>query len=91
MHTRIRRAIVAASAAVGLVSFHLRLRNGQAPASYRAPRSPFRDGKPDLNGIWQANNSANWDIQGHAARQGTRARARCRLQRACGSRCRRGR
>ncbi len=28
------------------------------------------DGKPDLNGIWQAMNSANWDIQDHAAKQG---------------------
>ena len=43
---------------------------GQAPSTYKAPRSPFKDGKPDLSGIWQANNTANWDIQGHAARQG---------------------
>jgi hypothetical protein len=28
------------------------------------------DGKPDLNGIWQALNSANWDIQPHAASAG---------------------
>ena len=28
------------------------------------------DGKPDMNGIWQAMNSANWDIQDHAAKQG---------------------
>jgi len=26
------------------------------------------DGKPDLNGIWQALNSANYDIEAHAAR-----------------------
>jgi hypothetical protein len=26
------------------------------------------DGKPDLNGIWQALNTANFDIQGHASR-----------------------
>lgn len=31
---------------------------------------PTRDGKPDLSGIWQALNSANWDIQAHAARPG---------------------
>ncbi|HWW82497.1 MAG TPA: hypothetical protein VNZ26_02780 [Vicinamibacterales bacterium] len=37
-------------------------------ATYRAPRTP--DGKADLNGIWEAVNSANWDIQDHAARQG---------------------
>lgn len=28
------------------------------------------DGKPNLNGIWQAINTANWDLQDHAARQG---------------------
>jgi hypothetical protein len=39
----------------------------QAPA-YRAPRTA--DGKPNLNGIWQANNAANWDLQGHAAAKG---------------------
>src|SRR5882724_2064160 len=33
---------------------------------YRAARAPGN--KPDLNGIWQANNTANWDIQSHAAR-----------------------
>ena len=40
---------------------------GQAPA-YKAPRTA--DGKPNLNGIWQAINTANWDLQGHAARAG---------------------
>src|SRR5215475_13931894 len=38
---------------------------GQSPA-YRAPRAP--DGKPDLNGIWQALNEANYDIELHTAR-----------------------
>jgi hypothetical protein len=36
----------------------------QAPA-YRAPRTP--DGKPNLNGLWQAMNTANWDIEAHSA------------------------
>ena len=42
----------------------------QAPAQqlapYRAPRFPGTQ-IPDLNGIWQAINSANWDIEPHAA------------------------
>jgi hypothetical protein len=28
------------------------------------------DGKPNLNGIWQAMNTANWDLEAHAARPG---------------------
>jgi hypothetical protein len=36
----------------------------QAPA-YRAPRTP--DGKTNLNGLWQAMNTANWDIEAHSA------------------------
>ncbi|HUA63655.1 MAG TPA: hypothetical protein VML19_33210 [Verrucomicrobiae bacterium] len=39
-----------------------------AQSTYKAPRAA--DGKPDLNGIWQVLNTANWDIQGHAAAAG---------------------
>jgi hypothetical protein len=39
-----------------------------AAQGFRAPRTP--DGAPDLNGIWQANNTAHWDLETHAARQG---------------------
>jgi hypothetical protein len=35
---------------------------------YRAPRTP--DGKPNLSGIWQAINEADFDIQAHDARPG---------------------
>jgi hypothetical protein len=35
-------------------------------ASYTAPRTA--DGVPDLNGIWQALNTAHYDIQAHPAR-----------------------
>lgn len=41
--------------------------SAQTPA-YRAPRTA--DGKPNLNGIWQAINTANWDIQSHTAAAG---------------------
>jgi hypothetical protein len=37
---------------------------GQTP--YRAPRAD--GGKPDLNGIWQVINEANYDLEGHNAR-----------------------
>ena len=35
---------------------------------YKPPRAP--DGHPDLNGIWQAFTTANWDIQDHEAQAG---------------------
>ncbi|HYM35898.1 MAG TPA: hypothetical protein VET48_10910 [Steroidobacteraceae bacterium] len=37
-----------------------------AKAAYKPPHGP--DGHPDLNGIWQALNSANYDIEPHSAR-----------------------
>ena len=47
---------------------------GQGPtAAYRAPRTP--DGKPDLNGMWQALNEANYDIEMHMARPAMALRA----------------
>jgi hypothetical protein len=35
-------------------------------STYRAPRA--EGGKPDLNGIWQSLNEANYDLEGHNAR-----------------------
>ncbi|HEX2559489.1 hypothetical protein [Phenylobacterium sp.] len=37
-----------------------------AETPYKAPRGP--GGKPDLNGVWQVMNHANYDIEPHAAR-----------------------
>jgi hypothetical protein len=39
---------------------------GQGQPGYKAPRAA--DGHPDLNGIWQALNTANYDIEPHVAR-----------------------
>src|ERR1700693_1040638 len=62
MQMRIRDSIIA-----GVLFLAAIPAAGQAQA-YRAPRTA--DGKPNLNGIWQAVNSADWDLQGHAAAKG---------------------
>lgn len=48
-------------AAAALFSFALPAAQAQA---YRAPRSA--DGHADLNGVWEALNTANWDLQDHS-------------------------
>jgi hypothetical protein len=40
-----------------------------AATEYRAPRTG--DGRPDLNGIWQALDGPNWNVEAHAADFGT--------------------
>jgi hypothetical protein len=65
MRSLFRGATVAALAT--LVCTAVEPAAAQAP-SYKAPRTP--DGKPDLNGIWQALGTAHWDLEGHAARPG---------------------
>jgi hypothetical protein len=57
----IRVTLAAITACLALA---VALVNAQAPA-YRAPRAP--DGKPNLSGIWQAINTANYDIEPHSA------------------------
>ncbi len=59
-----RRSVLAA---VALVSIAVACGERQ-PAAYRAPRTP--DGTPNISGIWQAMNTANWDLEPHEARMG---------------------
>jgi hypothetical protein len=53
--------VIAAGILVALSGLHA---FGQT--AYRAPRA--EDGHPDLNGIWQTMNEANYDLQAHMAR-----------------------
>jgi hypothetical protein len=64
-----KRLMLIAIAGIGCLPLVLASIAGQqtpaAATTYRAPRTA--DGKPNLNGIWQAINTANWDLQDHAA------------------------
>jgi hypothetical protein len=71
VQNRLRRGLLFASATAAALIAALWL--GVLPMmsqvqTYEPQRTA--DGKPDLNGIWQALNTANWDIQDHAARAG---------------------
>jgi hypothetical protein len=62
---RAAAALTAAAAVVGTLSACASSATEPA-APYRAPRAV--DGHPDLNGVWQALNTANFDLQAHPAR-----------------------
>jgi hypothetical protein len=64
-HAFLGGVVVAAVAITLVVATRLTEAQG-APAAI--PR--FTDGHVNLSGIWQANNTANWDILTHRARQG---------------------
>src|SRR5579863_5663791 len=60
----LKKTLIAAAAALAIAM--------PAPAqtaAYRAPRAA--DGHADMSGIWQAINSANWDLEDHSAQPGT--------------------
>ena len=66
---RLRFAGLAAAVALtAACSFNVAGSGDGQSSSYRAPRTP--DNAPDLSGIWQANNTANWDLEPHEARMG---------------------
>jgi hypothetical protein len=54
-----------AGATAGALLFAALPVTGQAPRA-AIPRGP--DGKPDMNGIWQTLNTANWDLEPHNAK-----------------------
>jgi hypothetical protein len=67
------RAVIASAGVAAVLSLAVvpaggQAAGGQARAAYRAPRTA--DGKPNLNGIWQALNEAYWDIEAHSAAPG---------------------
>jgi len=67
MQSRLTKWSVVAVAGAAICLLAVMPSPAQAPA-YKAPKT--KDGKADLNGIWQAMNEANWDIRPHGASQG---------------------
>jgi hypothetical protein len=59
----LKKTIIAAAAALAIA-----MPAASQTVPYRAPRAA--DGHADLGGIWQAMNSANWDLQDHSPQQG---------------------
>jgi len=69
MRNRLRTTIIAsAAAAVVAVGMSFTVQSVEGQQGYQAPQTA--DGKPDLNGIWQAVSSAHFDVEPHAARFG---------------------
>jgi hypothetical protein len=69
MHSELRDALFAlAGAGAMAVVFYtaMPVLGQQKPAM--AAGIPRLNGKPDLNGVWQALNTANWDLEAHMAR-----------------------
>jgi hypothetical protein len=68
----IAAALAVAAAVIFLVGAYTERTTAQgtaAPAQASgAGTMPRTSGKPDFSGIWQANNTANWDLQTHTAR-----------------------
>ena len=62
-------SVLQASIVAGVAAAAVMLASGQVVSSQaRTPSVPRVNGKPDLNGLWQAINTANFDIQAHSAK-----------------------
>src|SRR2546427_13272997 len=70
MRNRSRDLIIVLATAIVVETLSFEIRKGGGHVAVAAHSAPGRtsDGKPDLGGISQALNTANWDLQTHAAR-----------------------
>jgi hypothetical protein len=69
LRRRVTTALVVATAAAAglLVGALIEFPTAQVPGSTPAT-IPRTGGTPDFSGIWQANNTANWDLEAHTPR-----------------------
>jgi len=68
MHTVTSRWVGTLSAVAVVTVLFLLAGRTTAAGQTQLPRT--KDGKPDLNGIWQTIGTANWDLEDHSARAG---------------------
>jgi hypothetical protein len=62
-------SVVQAAVVAGVTAATVTIFSGPgATGQSRTGNIPRLNGKPDLNGIWQTINTANWDIQAHSAK-----------------------
>ena len=66
MRNALRGGLIACTLVIGIGALVAPVVVGQGQPGYKAPRAA--DGHPDLNGIWQAVNTANYDIEPHVAK-----------------------
>ena len=59
--------VISLAVIAGRVSAQRAVAPAAAPPASSAPIKRQANGKPDFSGIWQANNSANWDLLTHEA------------------------
>ena len=64
-----KQLLIAAIIVAAIAVFYQRPACSQSALAYKAPRLKGTN-YPNLNGLWQSLNEANWDVQAHAARAG---------------------
>ncbi len=57
--------ICASTAGAAVVAGQAARQTTATNPAYKSPRTP--DGQPDLQGVWQVRNTANWDVQSHGS------------------------